>query len=118
MSEEDRTSKYNEAGLQIQRLHNLWLKIGEVTRHGKADLKSWQYLLDDVWRELIADVDNQSEREKIIRKNELLKKLISVSKTNEQLYNSLDKRHQFLKVLQDKVGKGGAYQDDSTEDMD
>lgn len=118
MSEEDRTSKYNEAGLQIQRLHNLWLKIGEVTRQGNADLISWKYLLDDVWRELIADVLNQADKDNIIKQNELLKKLIALSKTPEVLYYSLDKRHQFLKFLQDRVGKGGSYQDDSAEDMD
>jgi len=118
MSEDDRTSKYNEAGLQIQRLNNLWLDISGVTRQGKADLIAWKYFLEDVWRELIADVENQSDKNKIKKKDELLKKLIAVSKTNEQLYYALDKRHQFLKVLQDRVGKGGAYQDDSTEDMD
>jgi len=118
MNEEDRTSKYNEAGLQIQRLHNLWLKINEVTRQGNADLISWKYLLDDVWRELIADVQNQSNKKDIIKENNLLKKLISLSSSNQTMYSALDRRHQFLKVLQDKVGKGGAYQDDSSESMD
>ena len=41
------SSVYNEAGLQISRLHNLWVKIEDAIQ--KGNLVSWKFLLDGVW---------------------------------------------------------------------
>lgn len=111
-------SKYNEAILQLQRLHNLWLKIGKVTEHGRANLEAWKFYLDDVWRELVADVERQPNKEEITTRNQELKEKIAKSKTINEKYNNLNERHEFLKILQDKVGKGGAYLDESEEDIE
>ncbi len=114
----DKTSKYNEAQLQILRLNNLWQRIEEVVKNQSCDLQSWKFYLDSIWRELFADVNGRKDRELFIQKNDLYKKTISKAKDENQLYKFLNLRHQFLKVLQDKVGKGGAYQDENAEDME
>lgn len=119
MDEKDnRISKYNEATLQLQRLHNHWVAIENALKHGNCDLKYWKFKLESVWRELVADVDNQKNSIIIMQKNKLLKEAIAKAEEPEKLYDVLNLRHEFLKVLQDKVGKGGAYLDDSTEDME
>ncbi len=110
----DESSKYNEAAMQIMRLHNLWVKIEENVN--KGNLQEWQYLLDSVWRELRADIDHiQKEGEELTKENKLLKLrvLVASSKTRTEYYNALNGRHEFLKRLQDKSGKGGIYEDES-----
>ncbi len=110
----DESSKYNEAAMQIMRLHNLWVKIEENVN--KGNLQEWQYLLDSVWRELRADIDHiKKDGAKLTKENKLLKLkvLVAASKTRTEYYNALNKRHEFLKRLQDKSGKGGIYEDES-----
>ena len=109
----DESSKYNEAAMQIMRLHNLWVKIEEHVN--KGSLEEWQYLLDSVWRELRADVNHlQTQKNKIEENKKLrLKVLIAKSKNRTEWYNTLNERHEFLKQLQDDVGKGGIYEDES-----
>jgi len=109
----DESSKYNEAAMQIMRLHNLWVKIEENVN--KGNLKEWQYLLDSVWRELRADIDHITDGEELTKENKLLKLrvLVAASKTKTEYYKALNKRHEFLKRLQDKSGKGGIYEDES-----
>ena len=109
----DESSKYNEAAMQIMRLHNLWVKIEEHVN--KGNLKEWQYLLDSVWRELSADTIHITTGEELTKENKLLKLkvLIASSKTKTEYYKALNERHEFLKRLQDKSGKGGIYEDES-----
>ncbi len=109
----DESSKYNEAAMQIMRLHNLWVKIEEHVN--KGSLEEWQFLLDSVWRELRADIDHIRDGEKLIKENKLLKLkvLIARSKNKTEWYKTLNQRHEFLKRLQDKSGKGGIYEDES-----
>ncbi len=109
-------SKYNEAGLQIMRLNELWLRCEFYASHGS--LIKWKFKLDSIWRELYADV-LRSEKSKNIRiKNAILKKTISECRTSSTLYDSLNERHQFLKEIQDTFGKGGIYIDEDTDDFE
>lgn len=109
----DESSKYNEAAMQIMRLHNLWVKIEENIN--KGNLKEWENLLDSVWRELSADTNHISNGDGLTKENKFLrlKVLVAASKTRTEHYNALNKRHEFLKRLQDKSGKGGIYEDES-----
>jgi len=103
-------SKYNEAQLQIQRLHNLWVKIEDSI--DKGHLQRWKYLLDSVWRELYADAYHLTKPEEILERNvSLRKKIANNGHSRNNLYDALNERHEFLKKLQDDVGKGGIYQD-------
>ena len=107
-------SKFNEGLLQIQRLDLLWRSIELKTRSGYYDPGAWKYLLDSVWRELYADVEKQSDKDIIILKNKIFRKRITKIQNLEQIYDALNERHEFLKLLQTQVGKGGSYAD-STE---
>ena len=114
----DESSKYNEASLQILRLNNFWVKIEDCVNAG--ELMKWQNLLDSIWRELRADVNHLKEPEKTIRMNKYLKLkvLISASETRTEWNKDLNERHEFLKQLQDKVGKGGIFVDSSDKDYE
>ncbi|KKN27597.1 hypothetical protein LCGC14_0862840 [marine sediment metagenome] len=124
----DESSKYNEAALQIIRLNNLWVKIETCVNEG--ELYKWQYLLDSIWRELRADVNHlsetvengntYSEKDKTLRMNKYLKLKVLVmgSNTRTEWNNALNQRHEFLKQLQDDVGKGGIFVDKSERDYE
>lgn len=113
-------SKYNEASLNIMRLHNSWVKIAGFRSNAAYEL--WKWELDTVWSELCQDVKGErlgDEALEIQNKNELLRKAIGVSSKNRQkLYETLNKRTIFLRRLQDKVGKGGSYDDGTGEDFE
>ena len=108
-------SKYNEAGLQILRLHDYWSQCEEYAEQGK--LISWKWKLDAIWRELVADVNRQKECKKIININNSIKNKISKAKTRSELYYELNRRHEFLKIVQNKVGKGGSYRNPDEEGL-
>ena len=117
MQEETRQiSRYNEAAMQIMRLHELWLKAELYANRGL--LVKWKFILDSVWRELYSDVKRQSESETTIEDNKKLKETISKCKKVSHLYNALDERHEFLKGIQDSVGKGAMYKDVDDDDFD
>jgi len=117
MEEETKqVSRYNEAGMQIMRLHELWLKAELYANRGL--LIKWKFILDSVWRELFSDVQRQSDSKKLINDNKKLKRAISECKKMSSLYTALDERHQFLKEIQDSVGKGAMYMDADNDDFD
>ena len=115
----EQRSKYNEASLQIMRLHNLWTNI-EVA-FNKGELYRVQFLLDSVKRELYADIFHlgNSKAKSKIHFDKKLKEIIAKSKRDSDLYyESLSRRHEFLKRLQDEVGKGGVFSDGTEDDFD
>ena len=109
-------SKYNEAGLQIMRLNDLWLRAEFYASRGL--LIKWKFTLDSIWRELYADALRHENKKGIIKNNIKLKKTISKGKTINILYDSLNERHQYLKEIQDMFGKGGRYVDEDSEDFE
>ena len=110
-------SKYNEAMFQIQRLHDSWMKCNSFARVGKFN--DWQWELDIIWRELCSDVAKCDDSKSTLDENDRLKRDISNAKPDRtNWYNALDARHQFLKKLQNEVGKGGVYYDGTEEDFD
>lgn len=113
--EEEQVSRYNEAGLQIMRLNQLWLR-SEIYAN-KGLLIKWKFILDSIWRELYSDVKRKEKSEDVIEENNKLKKTISQSKISSSMYNALDERHQFLKGVQDSVGKGAIYMDVDSDDI-
>jgi hypothetical protein len=110
-------SKYNEAALQIMRLHELWLKAEHYANSGQ--LIKWKFTLDSIWRELCSDINlRMTNSKKIMEKNIEIREKIADAKERFTLYNALDRRHQFLKNIQDEVGKGGIYGEADDEDFD
>lgn len=104
-------SDFNEGQLQLQRLHNIWLKCNYFLTRG--DYLNWNWNLDCAWIELSPDAydfDKQTkeEEDKYFSKIEKLNEDVSNSlKNKDGLYKLLMKKHIFLKLLQERVGKGG-----------
>lgn len=129
--ETEMSSAYNEAGLQIQRLHNLWLSAESSSV--KRNHVSWSSVLDAIERELYPD---------IIKKQNSSELLNNLSKLKREYYSSLrhikigcmgtrmkgsnigpamislDERHKLLKQIQESSGKGSIYRESDGEDMD
>ena len=116
MNEPDQISRYNEAAMQIMRLHELWLKAELYANRGL--LIKWKFILDSVWRELYSDVKRKENLTEVMNNNIKLKKTISECKLTSELYSALNDRHEFLKEVQDSVGKGGMYMDADDDAFD
>ncbi|KKK58987.1 hypothetical protein LCGC14_3038920 [marine sediment metagenome] len=71
MEETKQISRYNEAGMQIMRLHELWLKAELYANRGL--LIKWKFILDSIWRELYSDIKRQTNSKDIIKDNDKLK---------------------------------------------
>ena len=115
---ETEKSKYNEATLNIQRLHNCWLKCASFRTNGLYS--KWKWELDTVWTELCQDVKQTrlSDYEAVEKENDNIRKAIGNSKDQNELYEKLNERHIFLRRLQDRVGTGGTYEDESCDAFD
>ena len=110
-------SKYNEAGLQIMRLHDLWIRAEHYANSGQ--LIKWKFILDSVWRELYSDVNKRLTNPKeIVDRNKEIKESIARANSKSKLYCCLNVRHEFLKKIQDEAGKGGVYGEADDEDFD
>ncbi len=117
-SKDKERSKYNEANLNIQRLHNCWLRCTVFRSNARYD--KWKWELDTVWTELCQDVKEErlADYDKVEKENTKLRNKIGSTKNRNELYDAINERHIFLRRLQDRVGKGGTYEDESGEAMD
>lgn len=62
----------------------------------------------------MADVMRMKDSKQNLEENKTLKYNIAMAKNKQQLYDALNERHEFLRIIQDKSGKGGKYQDETT----
>lgn len=106
-----KTSKYNSALAQLYRIDALWQDAHNHSRSG--ELIKWNWDLDRVWCELAAD--SQEKIEEMDAINELVKKSVGFPVS---LYQILMKKEIFLRTLQNKQGKGTAYEESIEEYMD
>lgn len=114
-------SEFNEAKYQIFRLHLLWLSCNNLSNAGK--LEQWKWKLDTIWRELSPDAykkeEDYKELEKFSTKVKEYNLKITKAGTNKALlYSSLEDKEIFLRILQDKVGKGTKTRNIDDEDFD
>jgi hypothetical protein len=109
------TSTYNEAKFQILRLHELWVLAESKARKGLLD--EWRWVQDSIWRELRPDVEHLSSDDPkgTVNTNNRLIQLIDKTTNKHLKYHILNQRHEFLKILQDKCGKGAKYADNSAD---
>ncbi len=117
MSSEDLTdmespkiSKYNSAISQLMRIDYLWQDAHRHSRTGM--LKQWNWDLDRIWCELASDCDAKDE-EAVEEFN------IEISKIDDQraMYKMLMQKEIKLRRLQNKQGKGTAYEEGLDEYM-
>lgn len=116
LEEVKETSIYNEASLQIMRLHELWQKAEYYA--SKGNLEKWRFTLDAVERELHSDVLRADDSKKTQIKYEKILRKITGSKKRNVKYFWIQCLHKFLKQIQDSSGKGGSYGQADTEAMD
>lgn len=105
-NEEIKQSKYNAAVAQLYRLDMLWQKCHEDRLNGR--LIKWNNDLDCIWTELASDSIS-----KHMEKYNHYNKLIIKYKSHRSLLNQvLMLKEIFLRKLQNKQGKGTAYQEE------
>ena len=101
--EQFKLSKYNQGMPQLFRLDALWQKLNLLMPSGKLVDANW--VLDRVWLELIGD----AEQKDIEKFNDVDKKVL-LQKNKYKLYKTLMEKETFLRILQNKQGKGTAYE--------
>ena len=123
MEEDKKLSQYNEAGFQIQRLHNIWLDT-RLARE-KGNLKQVRWKLDSAEVELSEDIDEHDEgkkdEEKFSKKLEKINENIGTTSKEKEITNfyiNLMKKEKLLRKIQNKAGKGAKYRDLWDEGMD
>lgn len=105
-------SVYNEAGLQIMRLNNLWIDCHDCVKDG--DLVKYKWKLDRAWIELSADAV-KLDKKYYFEAIKMFNDAISKSKNNDSLYQLLQKKEIFLKELQEEAGKGSKRKEKDSE---
>lgn len=115
-SDQREISKYNDAGLSVARLHEIWTNCRHYLKTG--NFKDWKSELDNAWLELYPDILRQDSKAELIKKNLALIKLISETKNRAQLLFILMKRQEFLREIQDMAGKAGSYVSEDDEDFE
>lgn len=110
------TSKFNEAELQIMRLHKLWLQAENHAFFGS--FFKWNWVLDAIRRELFSDIMKMEKAKQIVTYDNLLRKKICSPHPRDQRYKWLNLRHENLKRLQDDAGKGSIYGYKDTEALE
>jgi len=116
--ERQETSRYNEAGFSILRLHTLWQ---QCERHiMKGEMQQWHFTLESIRRELHSDFLRSTRCKIFLKLDKMLRGQVLKNSNNGggKLYLALNRRHQFLKMMQDAAGKGGSYSDGSEDDFE
>jgi len=143
--QESKVSKYNSGVAQLYRLDGLWKDVNNHSRSGLY-LK-WNEDLDRVWCELSRDLPEEEKKEDENKKIPTFKKakeefdkfdvklkeqgsfqdsppagFIEISqevkrKRNEH-YKILMEKELFLRRLENKLGKGTAWEDDDEDNFD
>lgn len=106
-------STYNEAVFQIKRLNELWLRAELFATRGIFN--RWSWVLDSIFRELYPDIQKMKDKNTKIKQHNFYMTKLKHSKSRQETYFYLDKRHQLIKLLQDTVGKGAIYKDADDE---
>lgn len=127
---EGKTSKYNSAGDQLQRIDKLWELSHKFSRSGEYN--SWNKVLDRIWLELAGDLDMGDKAIDIF--NEFNRKLVELNieavrnvgfnkpqedykEVRSKQYFLLMEKELYIRRLQNKLGKGTAWRDEFEDDF-
>ena len=124
-SNSEQTAKYNEGYFQTQRMHEIWLKCNRNQVNGEIKNLKWE--LFNAWMELSTAAQKLDEQGKIYDKDkkiswckkfEELKDGLTEIKSREEIFNKLFELQLFLRLLQDKSGKGTKWVDADEDDIE
>lgn len=107
-------STYNSMEQIIFRINDLWARFNSLILKGKLTEANW--VLDRLWAEFVAD-SNEEHKTKF---KELKKEFAKINQLKERpkIYAFLMKKEEFLRILQDKQGKGVKHQESALDYMD
>ena len=109
-SVDKRTSKFNSAQLKLYRINGLWEDAHRHSRTG--ELQKWNWDLDRIWLELIANAENTD-----IDFFKEIRGMIVDCSAKGKLYHLLMEKEAFLRKLEDRTGLGNAYYDGDEDDL-
>lgn len=114
IQQDQKISKFNSTLAILFRIDRLWQDAHRHSRSGQ--LIQWNWDLDRVWCELASDVkeDDETKFEKLNKDIAEINK----SKEKEKLYQKLLEKEIFIRKLQNKQGKGIAYEETFDEYME
>jgi len=106
---EKKMSDFNEAGLQVLRLHRLSLQYSNCWIDDPNYSRA-KWILDQFWIELTPDArdedKNKPKEETYYFKIDEANNKITNAKNRNELYHLLQEKRILLKLLQEDVGKG------------
>lgn len=116
-------SDFNEAKLQILRLHGLWSDCHRLSCSGKLTL--WNWKLDRVYVELTNDMWDEDKEKKSKKPESFYQRILKVNDdiskeevVGKKLYKLLTEKEMILRELQNAAGKGGRKREEDADVMD
>lgn len=107
-------SLFNSTIAILYRIDDLWKRAHNHAMAGR--LLMWNWALDRVWCELAADANKDDKKEYDAYNDKISK--IDKRKSSELLYKTIQEKEIFLRLLQNKQGKGVKYEDSISDYMD
>jgi len=119
--ENNLTSKYNAALLQVQRMAESWKLARDCLQRGQY--AKCKHVLDTgIWLELAADAnEKETSKQAVFNKNIkviLANKKMKKKKKEETMYDVLQEYAIFLKRTENRQGLGKSYRDYDSEMID
>ena len=110
----EKQAKFNSMQAILYRINLLWFNFNNLVLAGKLIQSNW--VLDRIWGELIADSKEDDEK----KFKELKERFLKFNKIKErnELYSFIMEKEEFLKKLQNRQGKGVAYEESVEDYMD
>ena len=127
-------SKYNSGVAKMIRMDAIWKDVNRHKRSG--EFSKWNEDLDTVWCELTADAKKKNvlkqKSKEFNEKNQAIAELGSFNDTSNlsfrvptnednlkriKQYQKLMDKEIFLRILEEELGKGTAWEDDDEDDF-
>ena len=116
-------SDFNEAKLQILRLHGLWSDCHHLSCSGKLIQLNWK--LDRIYIELINDMWDEDKVKKSKEPKSFYQRILEINGDiskegtgGNKFYKLLIEKEMILRELQNAAGKGGRKSEEDADVMD
>lgn len=121
MEEEHKTSAFNQAQLQIQRLDNTWNKC--IKNREQNDLSKYRKNLMSAEIELLFDarkIDSEQNKQYVNQLKDANKKIYEAIGNFQifKVWEFLEKKEIILREIQEESGKGSMWKDEFEDEMD